>query len=192
MSAARCVLAFCILALVLTVCIPADADEQFCGLVVEPEYRCSEYDRRRDYTYPRTIERDIARVAGYQVDTEGNIIPAFPSRYMPDLHFTSVLATDIEHIVAAAEAHDSGLCRADRDTRRRFARDLDNLTLAHPQVNRWQKSDKDAGEWLPRVNQTWYATTIVLVKRKYGLSIDAQERDALAGILGPTCTEEQQ
>ena len=40
--------------------------------------------------------------------------------------------TDIEHIVATSEAHDSGLCAADRATRKQFAQDLRNLTLAPP------------------------------------------------------------
>ena len=35
--------------------------------------------------------------------------------------------TDIEHMVARSEAHDSGLCSADLATRRRFASDLLNL-----------------------------------------------------------------
>ena len=42
--------------------------------------------------------------------------------------------------VAISEAHDSGLCVADAGTRRRFASDLLNLTLAVPAVNRRQKS----------------------------------------------------
>ena len=53
-------------------------------------------------------------------------------------------AEDIEHIVARSEAHDSGLCATDAATRRRFASDLLNLTLASPSVNRSQKSGKDA------------------------------------------------
>ena len=44
--------------------------------------------------------------------------------------FDSTSETDIEHIVARSEAHDSGLCAADEATRRRFASDLLNLTLA--------------------------------------------------------------
>ena len=51
--------------------------------------------------------------------------------------------TDIEHIVALAEAYDSGLAETQF---RAFAGDLDNLTIADPTVNRHQKSDKDAGE----------------------------------------------
>ena len=38
--------------------------------------------------------------------------------------------------MAASEAHDLGLCAADRATRAKFAQDLRNLTLASPQVNR--------------------------------------------------------
>ena len=55
----------------------------------------------------------------------------------------STSETDIEHIVARSEAHDSGLCEVDAATKRRFASDLINLTLASPSVNRSQKSGKD-------------------------------------------------
>ena len=57
-----------------------------------------------------------------------------------------------EHIVARSEAHDSGLCAADSETRREFASDPLNFTLASPAVNRSQKSGKDAAEWLPDCN----------------------------------------
>ena len=50
--------------------------------------------------------------------------------------FASTTETDIEHIVAASEAHDSGLRAREAATRPRFARDLRNLTLASPRVNR--------------------------------------------------------
>ena len=62
-------------------------------------------------------------------------------------------ADGIEHIVAASEAHDSGLCARDQGTRARFAQDLRNLTLASPRVNRHEKSGKDAGEWIPVQNR---------------------------------------
>ena len=41
----------------------------------------------------------------------------------------------IEHIVAINEAHHSGMCTADIETKRTFAGDLLNLTLASPEVN---------------------------------------------------------
>ena len=52
-------------------------------------------------------------------------------------------------LLALSEAHDSGLCAADAATKRRFANDPLNLTLSDPYVNRNQKRDKDASEWMP-------------------------------------------
>ena len=60
----------------------------------------------------------------------------------------------------------------------RFANDLLNLTLSDPAVNR-RKSGKDAGEWMPRLKPHEFAKTVILVKLKYGLSIDRREKAAL-------------
>ena len=89
-------------------------------------------------------------------------------------------ATDIEHIVALAEAHDSGI--AD-DRRRDIAADLHNLTIADPQVNRTEKSDRDAGEWTPARHGAWFAERVIAVKLEYELSVDPRERDALEALL---------
>ena len=64
-------------------------------------------------------------------------------------------------------------------TKRRFANDLFNLTLSDPAVNRYQKSGKDAGEWMPKIDPRGFAETVIRVKQKYGLSIDQRERKAL-------------
>ena len=92
-------------------------------------------------------------------------------------------ATSIEHIVAASEAHDSGLCAADAATKARFSRDLRNLTLASPRVNRFEKSGKNAAEWLPARNRCWFAGRVVEVRRAYGLTVDRREAAALERIL---------
>ena len=141
------------------------------GLVVAPEGRCSPYDSD-DYPYPQSVEARI-------VEGMGGII------YGPytGIYFSSTKETDIEHIVARSEAHDSGLCAADAGTRSRFASDLLNLTLASPGVNRHQKSDNDAAEWLPDLNKCWYADRVVRVRQEYGLTIDQNEVDALEAIL---------
>ena len=112
----------------------AAAAETWRGLTVAPEHCCSAYDRKRDYPYPQSVEREIVRQLG-----------AVYGPYTGTC-FASTHETDIEHIVAASEAHDSGLCAADRATWARFAQDLRNLTLASPRVNRHEKSGKDAGE----------------------------------------------
>ena len=148
-----------------------DTTETWRGLVVAPEHRCSPYDKKRDYPYPQSIERDVVRRLG--------------GVYGPytDTCFVSTRQTDIEHIVATSEAHDSGLCARDSATRARFASDLRNLTLASPQVNRHRKSGKDAGEWLPARNRCWFATRVVEVRRAYHLTIDHREAMALEQVL---------
>ena len=102
-----------------------------------------------------------------------------------DIEPDGTAATDIEHIIALAEAYDSGLPEAEYRT---FAGDLDNLTIAAPSVNRNEKSDRDAGDWMPEMNQGWFASTVVAVKQKYQLSVNPAERDALAAMLGADST----
>ena len=149
----------------------ACAAETWRGLTVAPEHPCSPYDRKRDYRYPQSVEREIVHHLG-----------AIYGPYTGTC-FGSTSETDIEHIVAASEAHDSGLCARDRATRMRFAMDLRNLTLAAPQVNRREKRAKDAAEWLPDRNRCWFAARVVEVRRAYDLTIDRREATALDRIL---------
>ena len=97
-----------------------------------------------------------------------------------DIRDDGTAATDIEHIVALAEAYDSVLAESKFRT---FAGDLDNLTIADPTVNRSQKSDRDAGELGPPQNSGWFAARVVAVKQKYALSVNPAERDALQAML---------
>ena len=94
-------------------------------------------------------------------------------------HARWTAATDIEHIVALAEAHDS---RIADDRRRDIAADLDNLTIADPSVNR-AKSARDAAQWMPERHRRWFAERVIAVKLEYGLSVDPAERDALEALL---------
>ena len=145
--------------------------ETWRGLTVAPENRCSPYERKRDYPYSQSVEQDIVRGLG-----------AVYGPYTGTC-FGSTKDTDIEHVVATSEAHDSGLCAADRATKKRFATDLRNLTLASPRVNRHQKSGKDAGEWVPDRNRCWFAGRVLDVKRAYRLTVDRREATALEQIL---------
>ena len=144
------------------------------GLRVEPEYRCSPYNSK-DYSYPQSVEPQI-------IHSIGKIYSPYTGRC-----FENRRQTDIEHIVARSEAHDSGLCAASKRVRRQFATDLLNLTLASPRVNRTQKIAYDAADWVPQMNQCWFAKRIVDVKKKYALSIDQREAAALERILSQ-CT----
>ena len=93
-------------------------------------------------------------------------------------------------MVARSEAHDSGLCAADRATRRRFATDLLNLTLAGPRVNRYEKVDHDAADRLPAQNRCWFAARVIAVRKRYGLTIDQREAAALDQVLAGCASTE--
>ena len=140
---------------------------------IAPENRCAPYDAD-EYRYSASVEQRI-------VGAQGGIYGPYTGTW-----FASIRETDIEHIVARSEAHDSGLCAASPETWSEFASDLLNLTLASPSVNRHQKSDNDAAEWLPDLNQCWYADRIVQIRLQYGLTIDWTEAEAIDAILA-TC-----
>ena len=157
-----------LLALVAALGIQTESwgQETYRGVRVAPEYRCAAYDRD-DYSYPQSVELDV--IAGI-----GKIYGPYTGRC-----FATRGETDIEHVVALSEAHDSGLCSADAATKSRFARDVLNLTLAGPDVNRYEKGARDAAEWQPRRNACWFAQRTLEVRRKYGLSIDRREASAI-------------
>lgn len=144
--------------------------ETWRGIVVAPEDRCSEYFPD-DYRNSRSLEADI-------VAEIGKVYGPYTGRC-----FSSAEETDLEHIVARSEAHDSGMCGKDLETRRAFANDPLNLTLASPHVNRVAKRDYDAAEWMPDENRCWFADRVVHVRRKHGLTIDRNEADALERVL---------
>ncbi len=161
-------------------------EDTFRGIPIRPENRCSPYNSE-DYPYSQSVEPNISV-------HQGGFFSPYSMRC-----FVSIRQTDIEHIVARSEAHDSGLCAATAQVRKDFAKDLLNLTHAAPLLNRRQKIAYDASEWLPANNRCWYANTIVEVKRKYGLTVDEEEAAVLSRILQncpnvgmefPTCADE--
>ncbi|MXW19639.1 MAG: HNH endonuclease [Bacteroidetes bacterium SB0662_bin_6] len=152
-----------------------DTNESWRELTVMDEYRCSPYVKD-DYDHPQSVEPRIIASMG------GRIYGPYSGRT-----FGSRFETDIEHIVGKAEAHDSGLCGADKATRKEFAKDLLNLTLAAPACNRCNniggKCALDAAEWLPPRNQCWFVARIIEVRLKYGLTIDEDEAEAIDSVL---------
>ena len=157
---------------------PADA-ETWRGLQVCEEQSRGGYDRDAFGSAYSSLEDEIIEMlpatmkAGGQVYTPYSCLPF-------DIRGDGTAATDIEHIVALAEAHDS---RIADDQRRAIAADLANLTIADPTVNRSEKSDRDAAEWTPERHGAWFAGQVIAVKLKYGLSVDPAERDALERLL---------
>ena len=104
------------------------------GLTVAPEVRCAPYDSG-DYRDSKNLERAAIASMG------GRIYGPYSGRT-----FARPTETDIEHIVARLEAHDSGLCAADDARKRQFANDLLNITLASPERNPGAKNDRDAAD----------------------------------------------
>ena len=165
-SARRALLCFLMIAL----SHQAAGQDTWRGLTIASENRCSDY-RGSDYSYPQSVEDDLTGLYG--------------GAYSPYTGewFESDSKTDIEHIVARSEAHDSGLCAESDEAKAEFARDLLNLTLADPGTNRDRKSAKDAADWLPELNRCWFANRVLGVKLKYNLTVDPAERDALESVL---------
>ena len=85
--------------------------------------------------------------------------------------------------MAVSDAHDRELCAANAAARRAFARDLDNLTLPSPALNRYQKVANDVTEWSVALNQCWFIACVVAVRKKHGLSMDTREDGALLNVL---------
>lgn len=152
-----------------------EAFDTYQGVIIAPEVRCAPYDKKKHYSYSQSLEAEIVR-------RQGAIYGPYSDRC-----FDSIKETDIEHIVATAEAHDSGLCARTVAERKAFAKDPLNLTLAAPKLNQYEKVAKDAAEWLPSKNRCWYAQRVIDVKKKYSLAVDQAEADALESVLAQ-CT----
>lgn len=144
------------------------------GIRIGPEVRHSDYDRD-DYSYPASIEQRI-------VEQQGGVFSPYSLAC-----FDSTEATDIEHVVASSEAHESGMSLRTVEEREAYASDVDNLTLAAPHLNRVQKSSKDPAEWMPENNRCWYVGKYVEIKMKYNLSMDQAEADSVLNVY-QSCT----
>ncbi len=164
----------CVLITGLMIFKPALAQNQILtdlnSLTVQDEDRCSSYVRSQ-YSYSQSVEPKI-------VEAQGGMFSPYDFTC-----FESLRESDIEHITATSEAHDSGMCGRPRSEKSAFASDLLNLTLATPSLNRNQKSAKDAAEWVPEKNKCWFAAAIVQTKKKYGLSVDQAEKTALLKLI---------
>ena len=149
------------------------------GLVVESESRCADapYDRDEYGRRYRSKEDDI-------VDELGGIFGPYTGTC-----YESTDDTTIEHMAALHEAHFSGMCFADTETKRTFAGDILNLTLASAEVNT-AKGSLDAFDWMPEMNRCWFAKRILDVKLKYGMTVDREEAEALELVLASCETTE--
>ena len=152
--------------------------ETWMGLSVAPELTpsdtCSKYGEvKANYNYDRDKLLEHVRRT-----TDGDLYSPYTART-----FSEECDVHVEHIVARKEAHYSGLCLEKNAHRRKeFASDLVKLTLAGRGLNQ-AKRDCDAATWIPLLNRCWFATRVLQVRKRYELTIDKSERDALDAIL---------
>lgn len=97
---------------------------------------------------------------------------------------------EVDHVVALAEAWRSGADAWDASRRRAFANDLEepDALIAVTAATNQSKSDHDAANWQPPNRASWcrWAQATVDVKRRWVVSVDQAEADALRNILA-TC-----
>ncbi len=99
---------------------------------------------------------------------------------------TSASALDIDHMVALAEAWDSGAGGWSASRREAFANDLGDsrsLVGVTASLNR-SKGDRDVAEWLPPINRCRYVKDWVATKIRWSLTADSAEVGALEDVAG--------
>ena len=97
-------------------------------------------------------------------------------------HGPDTTAIQVDHIVALGDAWKTGACHWTPAKLKSFAIDLTELRAVDTHDNE-VKSDKDAAQWLPPANRTWYVETQINIKAKYGLGVTAAERTAITRVL---------
>lgn len=88
---------------------------------------------------------------------------------------------DIDHMVALAEAWDSGAHSWTAGQREAYANDQGDprsLVAVSASSNRG-KGDQDPGEWWPLLERCRYAAEWTATKARFGLTVDQTEKDAL-------------
>ena len=99
----------------------------------------------------------------------------------------SSMEVQIDHVVALADAWQTGAFKLSEAQRSQLANDPLNLLAVKGRLNS-QKSDSDAASWLPP-NKSYrcaYVARQIAVKYKYGLWVTSAERSAMAQVLS-TC-----
>jgi hypothetical protein len=160
------------------------------ALVVAPERPRTDYDRERfgDWVDADADGCDTACEA-YVVQRRDDL-PGLPAggwvsaydAYSSD----DPVEFQVDHVVALAEAWDSGAATWDDSRLNAFYNDLDSELLVVTAASNQSKSDRDPAEWQPPNQDAWcdFAIRWVTVKARYGLTVDEAEVRALRQMLG--------
>jgi len=149
-------------------------------------------DRNRCNTRDDILARDLQeRQMGGSCRVLAGIL--FPDPYTGEnIRFVRGKSlVDIDHVVALAQAWESGAWQWRFPQRVRFANDPLNLLAVSARANR-QKGDREAAAWLPsnRSFRCDYIARQIAVKVKYRLSVTSAEKAAMARVLR-TCPNQQ-
>ncbi|MDG4833444.1 HNH endonuclease family protein [Solwaraspora sp. WMMD1047] len=101
--------------------------------------------------------------------------------YYDGAYWTVPADLDIDHMVALAEAWDSGARSWTTSRRQQFANDLGDarsLVAVTDNVNQ-AKGDRDPAAWLPSLNVCRYIQEWVAVKTRWRLTVDSAEKSTL-------------
>jgi hypothetical protein len=101
--------------------------------------------------------------------------------YYDGAYWTNPSDLDIDHVVALAEAWDSGARSWTTSLRRSFANDLGDvrsLVAVTDNVNQ-AKSDQDPATWVPAREVCRFIGEWVAVKTRWRLTVDTAEKNAL-------------
>ncbi|GAA2714575.1 MULTISPECIES: HNH endonuclease family protein [Streptomyces] len=166
---------------------------ELAKLTVQPEGSMDGYSRAK---FPHWITQHgqcntrevVLQRDGKDVETDERCAAVSGTWYSPydGATWHDAQDVDIDHVVPLAQAWRSGASKWTTAQRQAFANDLSRpqLIAVTDRVNQ-AKGDKDPAQWLPPLKsyQCEYARMWVSVKYDYKLTVDAAEKNALAGIL---------
>jgi len=121
---------------------------------------------------PATINKKTCRVLN----------GAWNDYYYPEtLHNSNSI--DVDHLVPLKHAHDHGAAHWNREQKKAFSNDPQNLVITNRKYNR-QKSSQGIATWLPsRIQYACrYVRDWLSVKNKYGLEINEVEKTTVKSI----------
>jgi hypothetical protein len=142
-------------------------------------------DRNSCNTRDDILARDLINIRRSDLCrvTSGTLSPdPYTGKPLTFIRGKSVI--DIDHVVALAQAWESGAWQWNYPRRVRFANDPLNLLAVSASANR-QKGDREAAAWLP-ANRSYRCAFIarqVAVKAKYNLSVTQAEKSAMERVL---------
>jgi len=95
--------------------------------------------------------------------------------------YTSASKLDIDHVVPLREAWSSGAKKWSAARRTAYANDLaDSHTLIAVSLTKSRsKGDREPGKWMPAKGRCAYITSWVIVKVRWGLTVDKREKALL-------------